>query len=104
MCLTFGDTAQTMRIELLHGLTQKQEVMDTAQKLLHETEYSQTSLVGNEKEESEMKKILSILLVMVILLTGLAGCGGGKAKGEGLSYRYLPRMSSARLWSRPEPW
>ena len=30
-----------------------------------------------------MKKILSILLVMVILLTGLAGCGGGKAKGEG---------------------
>ena len=37
MCLTFGDTAQTMRIELLHGLTQKQEVMDTAQKLLHET-------------------------------------------------------------------
>jgi len=37
MCLTFGDAAQTMRVELLHGMTQKQALLDAAQKLLHET-------------------------------------------------------------------
>ena len=37
MYLTFGDAAKTMRVELLHGMTQKQAVLDAAQKLLHET-------------------------------------------------------------------
>ncbi|WP_352418236.1 hypothetical protein [Proteiniborus sp.] len=37
MYLTFGDTAQTMRVELLHGMTQKHAVLDAAQKLLRET-------------------------------------------------------------------
>ena len=37
MYLTFGDSAQTMQVELLHGMTQKQAVLDAAQKLLHET-------------------------------------------------------------------
>lgn len=37
MVLTFGDTARTMRVELLHGMTQKQAVLEAAQKLLHET-------------------------------------------------------------------
>jgi len=37
MYLTFGDAAQTMRVELLHGMTQKQALLDAAQKLLHET-------------------------------------------------------------------
>ena len=37
MYLTFGDAAQTMRVELLHGMTQKQAVLDAAQKLWHET-------------------------------------------------------------------
>lgn len=37
MYLTFGDAAQTMKVELLHGMTGKQAVMDAAQKLLHET-------------------------------------------------------------------
>ncbi len=37
MYLTFGDADQTMRVELLHGMTQKQAVLNTAQKLLHET-------------------------------------------------------------------
>lgn len=37
MYLTFGDAAQTMRVELLHGMTQKQELLDAAQKLWHET-------------------------------------------------------------------
>ena len=37
MYLIFGDAAQTMRVELLHGMTQKQAVLDAAQKLLHET-------------------------------------------------------------------
>jgi len=37
MYLTFGDTAQTMRVELLHGMTQKQALLDAAQKLLRET-------------------------------------------------------------------
>jgi len=37
MCLTFGDAAQTMRVDLLHGMTQKQAVLDAAQKLLCET-------------------------------------------------------------------
>ena len=37
MCLTFGDAAQTMRVDLLHGMTQQQAVLDAAQKLLHET-------------------------------------------------------------------
>ena len=35
--LTFGDSDQTMRVELLHGMTQKQAVLDAAQKLLRET-------------------------------------------------------------------
>ncbi|NLV51517.1 MAG: hypothetical protein GXY20_12595 [Clostridiales bacterium] len=37
MALTFGDKDQTMRVELLHGMTQKQAVLDAAQKLWHET-------------------------------------------------------------------
>jgi hypothetical protein len=37
MYLTFGDAAQTMRVDLLHGITQKQAVLDAAQKLLRET-------------------------------------------------------------------
>jgi hypothetical protein len=37
MYLTFGDTSETMRVELLHGMTQKQAVLDAAQKLFHET-------------------------------------------------------------------
>ena len=37
MYLTFGDAAQTMKVELLHRMTGKQAVLDTAQKLLHET-------------------------------------------------------------------
>jgi len=37
MYLTFGDAAQTMRVELLHGMTQKQAVLDAAHKLLYET-------------------------------------------------------------------
>lgn len=37
MYLIFGDAAQTMRVDLLHGMTQKQAVMDAAQKLWHET-------------------------------------------------------------------
>jgi hypothetical protein len=37
MCLTFGDAVQTMRVVLLHGMTQKQTVLNSAQKLFHET-------------------------------------------------------------------
>jgi hypothetical protein len=37
MYLTFGNKDQTMRVELLHGMTQKQALLDAAQKLLHET-------------------------------------------------------------------
>jgi hypothetical protein len=37
MYLTFGDEAHTMRVELLHAMTQKQAVLDAAQKLLYET-------------------------------------------------------------------
>lgn len=37
MYLTFGDAGQIMRVELLHGMTQKQALLDAAQKLLHET-------------------------------------------------------------------
>jgi hypothetical protein len=37
MYLIFGDAAQTMRVELLHGMTQKQALLDATQKLLHET-------------------------------------------------------------------
>lgn len=37
MYLTFGDAAQTMKVELLHRMTGKQAVLDAAQKLLHET-------------------------------------------------------------------
>ena len=35
--LTFGDAAQIMRVELLHKITQKQVLLDVAQKLFHET-------------------------------------------------------------------
>lgn len=37
MYLTFGDSAQTMGVELLHNMAQKQAVLDAAQKLFHET-------------------------------------------------------------------
>lgn len=37
MYLTFGDAAQTMRVEVLHGLTQQQAVLDVTQKLWYET-------------------------------------------------------------------
>ncbi|AGA68384.1 hypothetical protein Desdi_0861 [Desulfitobacterium dichloroeliminans LMG P-21439] len=37
MYMTFGDSAQTMRVELLHDMTQKQAVLDAAHKLLYET-------------------------------------------------------------------
>ena len=37
MCLTFGDAAQTMRVDLLHGMLHKQTVVEAAQKLLRET-------------------------------------------------------------------
>lgn len=35
--LTFGDTSKTMRVELLHGITTKQEVLDIKQKFWRET-------------------------------------------------------------------
>lgn len=35
--ITFGDAAQTMRVELLHGVAEQQTVMDAAQKLWYET-------------------------------------------------------------------
>lgn len=35
--LTFGDVSETMRVEMLHGMTELQEVMEVAQKLLRET-------------------------------------------------------------------
>lgn len=37
MHLTFGDAIQTMRVELMHGLIQQQEVLDVTQKLWYET-------------------------------------------------------------------
>ena len=33
----FGDAAQTMRVELLHGMVEQQTILDAAQKLWHET-------------------------------------------------------------------
>jgi hypothetical protein len=35
--LTFGDGAETMQVELLHGMGNEQEVMDVKQRLLRET-------------------------------------------------------------------
>ncbi|MDD2397390.1 MAG: hypothetical protein PHE31_05290, partial [Tissierellia bacterium] len=35
--LTFGDTSETLRAELLHGITIKQEVVDIKQKFWRET-------------------------------------------------------------------
>lgn len=37
MCLTFGDAEHTMKVELLHGLTNKEAILDFARKLFHET-------------------------------------------------------------------
>jgi hypothetical protein len=37
ICMTFGDETETMRVELLHGMADKQEVMDVKQKLWRET-------------------------------------------------------------------
>ena len=37
MYLTFCDSVETMRVELLHGMTEKQDVLDRSQKLLYET-------------------------------------------------------------------
>ena len=35
--LTFGDAIRTIRLEVLHGMTQNQTVLDAAQKLWYET-------------------------------------------------------------------
>ncbi|RBP65315.1 hypothetical protein DES36_10752 [Alkalibaculum bacchi] len=37
MYLTFGDASKTTRVELLHGMTEKQAILDAAQTLLRET-------------------------------------------------------------------
>lgn len=37
MILTFGDASETMRIELLHGMTDQKEILDVKQKFWHET-------------------------------------------------------------------
>ena len=37
MYLIFGDKDQTMRVELLHGMTKKQTALEATQKLWHET-------------------------------------------------------------------
>lgn len=37
MYLTFGDAVQTMRVEILHGLEQRQMILDLTQKLWSET-------------------------------------------------------------------
>ena len=37
MYLTFGNMARSMRVELLHGIVEQQEILDVAQKLWHET-------------------------------------------------------------------
>lgn len=37
MYLTFGDAIRTTRVELLHGITEEEVIMDVAQKLWHET-------------------------------------------------------------------
>ena len=37
MVLTFGDATRTMRVELLHSITDRQSVDEVAQKLCHET-------------------------------------------------------------------
>jgi len=39
-------------------------------------------VIGNEREESDMKKTVSILLAAALLLGGLAGCGGGGGKSD----------------------
>ena len=45
MHLTFGDAAQTMRVELLHGIAEQQAILDAAQKLWHETGVT-ASIIG----------------------------------------------------------
>lgn len=45
MYLIFGDAGQTMRVELLHGMTEQQAVLDVAQKLLYETGVT-VSIIG----------------------------------------------------------
>lgn len=45
MILTFGNAEQIMRVELLHGMTQKQVVLNAAKKLLHETGVT-TDIIG----------------------------------------------------------
>lgn len=37
LSLIFGRSSETMRVELLHGLTEKEEVVDVQEKLWHET-------------------------------------------------------------------
>ena len=37
MYLTFGDTVKSMRVELLHGITEQKEILYVAQKLWYET-------------------------------------------------------------------
>lgn len=45
ICLSFGADGEMMRVELLHGLTDRQSVMEIAQKIWHETGV-RASIVG----------------------------------------------------------
>ena len=37
ICLSFGDDGETLCVELLHGLTDRQSIMEITQKIWHET-------------------------------------------------------------------
>ncbi|NLY50908.1 MAG: hypothetical protein GX062_07905 [Firmicutes bacterium] len=45
ICLSFGADGEMLRVELLHGLTDRQSVMEIAQKIWHETGV-RASIVG----------------------------------------------------------
>ena len=60
-------------------------------------EYGRKSVIGNEREETDMKKTVSILLAAALLLGSLAGCGNGGSGGKSNSATLSPEATGVAL-------
>ena len=59
--------------------------------------YGRKSVIGNEREEPDMKKTVSILLAAALLLSSLAGCGNGGGGGKSDVATLSPEATSVTL-------
>lgn len=56
MILIFGDAVRTMRIELLHDMTEPKEILSVKQKFRHETGVTASITTGNQQKTKTMEE------------------------------------------------